>query len=118
MDDNHIRGCISSLKGINMYNNFLDLEPEQNDLLPVNVWPVPYQATVSFGDGTKDGPEAILKASYQIEPYDAELGVDVSTLCSFRTLPFQRPNAAGQSCFRIHSREMHPEDTGHLFFKT
>jgi agmatinase len=82
-----------------MYNNFLDLEPDQNGLIPVYVWPVPYQATVSFGDGTKDGPEAILKASYQIEPYDAEIGVDISTLCSFRTLPFQRSNAAGPEYF-------------------
>ncbi|MFP4128917.1 MAG: agmatinase [Desulfonatronovibrio sp.] len=78
-----------------MYNNFLDLETEQSGLRPVYVWPVPYQGTVSFGDGTKDGPEAILKASYQMEPYDGELNADISKLCSFTTLPFQRPSAAG-----------------------
>lgn len=78
-----------------MYNNFLDLETKQSGLHPIYVWPVPYQGTVSFGDGTKDGPEAILKASYQIEPYDEELNSDISKLCSFTTLPFQRPSSAG-----------------------
>ncbi len=78
-----------------MYNHFLDLEQKQTGLPTIHVWPVPYQATVSYGDGTKDGPAAILKASYQIEPYDSELGADISELCSFKTLPFQRPNSAG-----------------------
>ncbi|MCA1743629.1 MAG: agmatinase [Desulfonatronovibrio sp.] len=78
-----------------MYSNFLDLEEKNSSLFPVHVWPVPYQGTVSFGDGTKNGPEAILKASYQIEPFDLELEADISELCSFITLPFQRINVAG-----------------------
>ncbi|MFO7728356.1 MAG: agmatinase [Desulfonatronovibrio sp.] len=78
-----------------MYDNFLDLETKQSRPHPVYVWPVPYQGTVSFGDGTKDGPEAILKAGYQVETYDQELNADISELCSFNTLPFQRPSAAG-----------------------
>ena len=88
-----------------MYNNFLDLDTERTGLYPVKVWPVPYQATVSFGDGTKNGPEAILKASYQIETYDPELGADISELCSFETLPFQRPNVAGPGRLYEEMRE-------------
>ncbi|WP_028574595.1 agmatinase [Desulfonatronovibrio hydrogenovorans] len=78
-----------------MYNNFLDLESSEQGTFPVHVWPVPYQGTVSFGDGTKNGPEAILKASYQIEPYDPELDTDISRLCFFKTLPFHRVSAGG-----------------------
>ena len=78
-----------------MYDNFLDLDIKRQDLPTVHVWPVPYQGTVSFGDGTKDGPEAIIKASYQIETHDSELMADISELCTFITLPFQRPNVSG-----------------------
>ena len=81
-----------------MYTHFFDLDPDekQGQTLPlIYVWPVPYQGTVSFGYGTKDGPEAILKASYQIETYDARLDVDIEDLCHFITLPFQRTNVAG-----------------------
>lgn len=96
-----------------MYDNFLDLETKLPGLHPVYVWPVPYQGTVSFGDGAKDGPEAILKASYQMEPYDEELNADISELCSFKTLPFQRPSAAGPGHLykemRAFLKEFNPE---------
>ena len=42
----------------------------------VVVFPVPYEATVSYGKGTRDGPEAILRASTQVELYDEQLGVE------------------------------------------
>lgn len=35
-----------------------------------HVIPAPYEKTVSYGGGTAQGPEAILKASYQLEAYD------------------------------------------------
>jgi agmatinase len=34
---------------------------------------VPWDATVSYGEGTADGPEAILDASYQLDWYDFDL---------------------------------------------
>src|SRR5262245_29125203 len=40
----------------------------------VVVLPVPYEATVSYGGGTAKGPEAILRASTQVELYDEQLG--------------------------------------------
>ncbi|HKQ60941.1 MAG TPA: agmatinase [Candidatus Polarisedimenticolaceae bacterium] len=39
----------------------------------VAVLPVPYEATVSYGAGTARGPEAILRASTQVELYDDQL---------------------------------------------
>ena len=39
----------------------------------VVVLPVPYEATVSYGGGTAQGPEAILRASTQVELYDEQL---------------------------------------------
>ncbi len=102
-----------------MYNNFLDLDDDRADLHLIYVWPVPYQGTVSFGDGTKNGPEAILKASYQIEPYDPELKVDIGELCSFKTLPFQRPNVAGPDHLYEEMRDFLKDyDPGRDFFLT
>lgn len=34
--------------------------------------PVPWDVTVSYGSGTHKGPEAILKASYQVDLYDSD----------------------------------------------
>lgn len=34
---------------------------------------VPWDATVSYGEGTADGPQAILEASYQLDWYDFDL---------------------------------------------
>jgi len=39
----------------------------------VVVWPLPYERTTSWGQGTARGPGAILEASAQVEYYDEEL---------------------------------------------
>jgi agmatinase len=39
----------------------------------VLIWPVPYEKTVSYGLGTREGPEAIIDASRYMELYDEEL---------------------------------------------
>ena len=36
--------------------------------------PVPWEATVSYGSGTADGPAAILKASQQVDLFDRDTG--------------------------------------------
>jgi agmatinase len=38
------------------------------------VLPVPYEASVSYGGGTRGGPEAILRASAQVELWDEQMG--------------------------------------------
>jgi agmatinase len=42
----------------------------------VAIVPVPYEATTSYGKGTKNGPSAVLEASQQVELFDDELWVE------------------------------------------
>jgi agmatinase len=42
----------------------------------VVILPVPYEQTTSYGKGTKDGPEAIIEASPNLEFYDEQLDVE------------------------------------------
>ena len=56
--------------------NFLDLK-----FLPVKeaeavVLPIPYEATTTYGSGTRDAPAAILAASRQVELWDEETDWD------------------------------------------
>ncbi len=55
--------------------NFLGLPPEDADprAAKVRILPVPYEATVSYLGGTRNGPQAILDASRAVELYDHEL---------------------------------------------
>jgi len=56
-------------------SNFLALpiQHAKYDSSQIVVLPVPYEHTVSYGGGTKDGPKAILSASKYVEFYDEEL---------------------------------------------
>lgn len=55
------------------------------------VLPVPYDGTASFKSGAREGPEAIISASRELEEYDAELRCDP---CSTRiyTAPAVEPH--------------------------
>jgi len=44
----------------------------------VVVLPVPFEATTSYGAGTRGGPDAILLASRQVETFDPETGRDLA----------------------------------------
>ncbi|HZD06021.1 MAG TPA: arginase family protein, partial [Longimicrobiales bacterium] len=59
-------------------SNFLGLEPEDAawDTSGVVILPIPYEATTSWGGGTRDGPRAILEASRYVELYDEELDTE------------------------------------------
>ncbi len=50
------------------------------DAARVVLIPVPYDSTVSFRSGARDGPESIISASYGLEDYDPELELDVSQI--------------------------------------
>lgn len=58
--------------------NFLGIPAEDSRLESsrVLVLPVPYERTVSYGVGTRNGPQAILDASHFVELYDDELDVE------------------------------------------
>ena len=76
--------------------NFLALPPEQSDLDTSRflVLPVPYDGTVSYRTGAREGPNAIIDASRQMEDYDLELEREICAL-GIHTLPEVQPHAAG-----------------------
>jgi agmatinase len=75
--------------------NFLDLK-----YLPVQdaeaiVLPIPYEATVTYGGGTREGPEAILATSRQVELWDAEYNWDPCQKIKLTTALPITPEASG-----------------------
>ena len=73
-------------------SNFLGIPPEENTLEKsrVAILPCPYERTVSYGVGTKNGPQAILEASHYVELYDDELDEEVYRV-GVHTLPAWLP---------------------------
>lgn len=59
-------------------DKFLDIPEKYSDYKTARavVISVPYEATVSYGCGTKFGPKAIIEASGHVELYDEELGCE------------------------------------------
>ena len=55
---------------------FYDLPPAGADTAAFVIIPAPYEGTVSYGKGAAQGPRAILRASWEVEHYDLELGRD------------------------------------------
>jgi len=51
------------------------------------ILPVPFEATTSYGGGTRRGPGAIVEASRFIELYDQELDAEAATTYGVHTLP-------------------------------
>lgn len=53
-------------------NNFIGLpfDEEEADIL---LFPVPWDVTVSYGEGTSNGPANILESSYQLDLYDPDV---------------------------------------------
>ena len=77
-------------------HNFLALPQEQSSLeaAKVALIPVPYDSTTSFRSGARDGPEAMITASYALEDYDFELELDVSQI-GIHTTGALEPHMAG-----------------------
>ena len=77
-------------------HNFLALPQEQSslDAAQVVLIPVPYDSTTSFRSGSREGPEAIITASYGLEDYDFELELDVSEI-GIHTTGALEPHMAG-----------------------
>lgn len=77
-------------------DNFLGLEARAADYRTARfaVLPIPYDATTSFGVGTRAGPRAIITASQQVELYDEALG-RASHTAGVATLEPLEPDARG-----------------------
>ncbi|MBI5463474.1 MAG: agmatinase [Ignavibacteriales bacterium] len=69
-------------------NNFLALEDEYSSFerSKIVILPAPYEQTVSYGGGTKFGPEAIIKASHYVEFFDEETKREISNEHGIATL--------------------------------
>ncbi|MBN2291034.1 MAG: agmatinase [Pirellulales bacterium] len=59
---------------------FLDLCPSAVHEADVLLLPLPFEASVSYGSGTAYGPEAIWRASTEVELWDEQLGFDMRTI--------------------------------------
>ena len=59
------------------------------------ILPIRYEATVSYGGGTKEGPEAILAASRQVELWDEEYDWDPSQAIRLATAMPVLPEVSG-----------------------
>ncbi len=71
-----------------MRPNFLDLSGSLSnyETAKVVVLPIPYEATVTYGKGTADGPAAIIEASHQVEFYDREFDCEPVNSFGIHTL--------------------------------
>ncbi|HEY1251389.1 MAG TPA: agmatinase [Thermoanaerobaculia bacterium] len=76
-----------------LHSNFLGIPPEDSTLEKSRalILPVPYERTVSYGVGTKNGPGAIVEASHYVELYDDELDEEVYRV-GIHTLPAWLPD--------------------------
>ena len=87
-------------------NNFLALPMEQSslDTSKVVLIPVPYDSSTSFRAGARDGPSAMIAASYALEDYDCDLDSDVSQL-GIHTTPALEPHLGGPDLMVQRVRE-------------
>jgi agmatinase len=78
-------------------NNFLGLDEAHSayDRSAALILPIPYEGTVSYGQGTREGPRAVIHASQQVELYDRELGDEPALTYGVHTLPFLAPAVSG-----------------------
>lgn len=66
-------------KTLGIKSNFLAIEDRYSSFSnsKIVILPAPYEQTVSYGGGTKNGPQAILTASQYVELYDEETGREI-----------------------------------------
>lgn len=74
--------------------NFMGVEDSSFEKSKVVVLPVPYDSTVSYRAGARDGPHAIISASRNLEVFDEELETEPYSL-GFYTLDELEPSMKG-----------------------
>ena len=78
------------MKTVKSSNGFLGLPNETKSKNKVLVIPFGLESTVSYGRGTKIGPEKIIKASHQVELFDDELKKEPYKKFNLKTLREER----------------------------
>ena len=74
--------------------NLFGLEDQSYEKAKFVVLPVPYDSTMSYGSGSRDGPDAIIRASRHIELYSEELGFSPAD-AGIYTLEQLEPDVSG-----------------------
>lgn len=76
-------------KTLDTKSNFLAIEKEFSSFenSAVVILPAPYEYTVSYGGGTKNGPTAIIRASHYVELFDEETKREIYKEKGIATLP-------------------------------
>jgi agmatinase len=97
-DSNPRRLSVSTIR-----DNFLGLPRQFSGYTGARfaVLPIPYDATTSYGVGTRDGPRAVITASQQVEWYDPALGRE-SHRAGIATLDALEPDVRGPA--EMHDR--------------
>jgi agmatinase len=77
------------VKVLDSNRNFLGIEKQFSafETSKIIVLPVPYERSVSYGGGTKKGPQAILDASHYVEFFDEETKREIYKEHGIATLP-------------------------------
>lgn len=77
--------------------HFLGLDAADSDYerSAALILPIPYEATVSYGQGARGGPDAIIRASQQVELYDREFDDEPALTYGVHTLPALAPVVSG-----------------------
>lgn len=85
-----------------MLPNFLDLPENLSDLenAMVVLLCLPYEASTTYGKGTKNGPQAILEASGHIETYDEELDIEPCQIGISTQVPFESFDSVPETAIR------------------
>jgi agmatinase len=75
--------------------NFLDLRSLPVKEAEAIILPIPYEATTTYGAGARNGPEAILAASRQVELWDEDRNWDPSAAIRLATAAPIAPEVSG-----------------------
>jgi agmatinase len=83
------------MKELTIKNNFLAIEKEHSAYKDseIVVLSAPFEATVSYGHGTKNGPKAILNSSHYVEFYDEEFDRELcfeKGICALAPMKFEK----------------------------
>jgi agmatinase len=91
-------------KILDQRSNFLAIKKEYSSFQTSKavILPAPYEQTVSYGGGTKNGPAAILEASQYVELFDEETKREISRERGIATLaPINFGNKKGQQALQV-----------------
>lgn len=87
--------------------NFAALDTELSNFEGAQfvVIPVPYDATTSWRGGTREGPQAIIDASMNMETFDRELGCEICE-CGIHTTSLVEPVAKSPESMAVRVTEV------------